>query len=82
MHYDSNAPDIEMQGIKLRTTSLNSNDNDKLIIVSKYLEKFIPVLCHRCCKQHLHIVMSDTVEQHFLNIPARLREKKIKMSSL
>lgn len=37
-----------------------------------YLQKLIPVPCNRRCKQHLHIVVSNAVKQHFLDIPIGL----------
>ena len=41
-------------------------------VKSAYLQILIPVLCNRCCKQHLHIIVSNAVKQHFLDIPVGL----------
>ena len=40
-----------------------------------YLKKLIPVFCHWGCKQHLHIVVSNAIEQHFLYVPAGLSQR-------
>lgn len=41
-------------------------------VKNAYLQKLIPVLCNRCCKQHLHIIVGNAVKQHFLDIPVGL----------
>ena len=41
-------------------------------VKNAYLQKLVPVLCNRCRKQHLHIIVGNAVKQHFLDIPVGL----------
>lgn len=51
---------------------ISGNTPWSIKLFGKYLEKFISVLRHWSCKQHLDIVMSNAIKQHLLNIPTRL----------